>query len=47
MGKAISRARQSTSADINRMLAQDAGANLDAARQRLLLWDITEGQIKR
>jgi membrane fusion protein, copper/silver efflux system len=38
---------QSTSADINRMLARDAGANLDAARQRLLLWDISEGQIKK
>ena len=39
--------RQRTSVDINRMLAQDAEANLDAARQRLLLWDIAEGQIKK
>jgi membrane fusion protein, copper/silver efflux system len=39
--------RQGTSADIKSMLAQDAGATLDAARQRLLLWDIAEGQIKK
>jgi Cu(I)/Ag(I) efflux system membrane fusion protein len=39
--------KQSTSADINRMLAQDVGATLEAARQRLLFWDISEEQIKK
>jgi membrane fusion protein, copper/silver efflux system len=40
---------QSTSTDssaISRMLAQDAQATLSAARQRLLLWDISADQIK-
>lgn len=35
------------SANLSLMLAQDAGATLDAARQRLILWDIAEGQIKK
>jgi Cu(I)/Ag(I) efflux system membrane fusion protein len=29
------------------MLAKDATASLDAARQRLRLWDISEAQIKQ
>ncbi len=33
--------------DVNRMLARDASATLDAARQRLLWWDISPAQIKR
>ena len=40
---------KSSSADasaIGQMLTQDARATLDAARQRLLLWDISAGQIK-
>ena len=38
---------KNSSADLNHMLAQDAEATLVAARQRLLLWDIAEGQIKK
>ncbi|MEN6320063.1 MAG: efflux RND transporter periplasmic adaptor subunit [Syntrophaceae bacterium] len=32
--------------ELQKMLAKDAGAALDAARQRLRLWDISEKQIK-
>jgi Cu(I)/Ag(I) efflux system membrane fusion protein len=32
--------------ELQKMLAKDAGAALDAARQRLRLWDISEAQIK-
>lgn len=35
------------SADLNRMLVQDAEAMRQAARQRLRYWDITEAQIKK
>lgn len=35
------------SADLNRMLVQDAEAMRSAARQRLMFWDITEAQIKK
>jgi membrane fusion protein, copper/silver efflux system len=33
--------------DMQKMLAQDADASLQAARQRLRLWDISEEQIKK
>lgn len=33
--------------DLSRMMARDATATLEAARQRLLLWDVSAGQIKR
>ena len=33
--------------DLKKMLAKDAGAALDAARQRLRLWDISEKQIRK
>ena len=33
--------------ELQKMLAKDAGAALDAARQRLRLWDISETQIKQ
>jgi Cu(I)/Ag(I) efflux system membrane fusion protein len=33
--------------DLQRMLAKDAAASLDAARQRLRLWDISEKQIRK
>ncbi len=33
--------------DIGRMLSRDSESLLDAARQRLMLWDITEKQIKK
>jgi len=36
-----------SSRDLNLMLARDAAATLAAARQRLLLWDIAEEQIKK
>ena len=32
---------------LNKMLAKDAAATLEAARQRLLLWDISAAQIKQ
>jgi Cu(I)/Ag(I) efflux system membrane fusion protein len=32
--------------ELQKMLTKDAGASLDAARQRLRLWDISEKQIK-
>jgi Cu(I)/Ag(I) efflux system membrane fusion protein len=32
--------------ELQKMLSKDAGAALDAARQRLRLWDISEAQIK-
>lgn len=35
------------SSEVSRMLARDARATLDAARSRLLLWDISEGQIEQ
>lgn len=31
--------------DLNKMISQDAAATLEAARQRLLLWDMSPGQI--
>jgi Cu(I)/Ag(I) efflux system membrane fusion protein len=37
---------KNSSSDVNRMLVDDATATLDAARQRLLLWDISPAQIK-
>jgi Cu(I)/Ag(I) efflux system membrane fusion protein len=33
--------------DLNKMMARDSSATLEAARQRLLLWDISAAQIKR
>lgn len=33
--------------DLQQMLAKDSAATLNAARQRLLLWDISERQIKK
>jgi len=36
---------KTASSDLNKMLVRDARATLDAARNRLLLWDISEGQI--
>jgi len=33
--------------ELSKMLSQDATATLDAARRRLLLWDISESQIKK
>lgn len=33
--------------DVNAMMAKDASATLEAARRRLRLWDISDGQIKR
>ena len=42
-----SRAGQSGASEIGEMLARDARATLDAAHSRLLLWDITEGQIEQ
>ena len=36
-----------TSSDLSRMLAQDAEAMRQAARQRLRFWDISEAQIKK
>jgi len=36
-----------TSSDIDKMMATDAQATLDAARNRLLLWDISESQIEQ
>ena len=38
---------KNSSTDLNRLIAQDAAATLEAARQRLLLWDISAGQIKK
>lgn len=35
------------STDLSGLLAQDAAATLEAARQRLLLWDISADQIKK
>ncbi|KUG22320.1 putative co/zn/cd efflux system membrane fusion protein [hydrocarbon metagenome] len=32
--------------ELNKMLARDAAATLDAARQRLLLWDVSPAQIR-
>ena len=39
--------KKNASTDINSMLAQDAAATLQAARERLLLWDISDEQIKK
>lgn len=38
---------KNSSTDISLLLAQDAAATLEAARQRLLLWDISASQIKK
>ena len=38
--------KQEGSPELNRMLGKDAEAMLAASRQRMLLWDISEGQIK-
>ena len=38
---------KNSSTDLNLLLAQDAAATLEASRQRLLLWDISAGQIKK
>jgi Cu(I)/Ag(I) efflux system membrane fusion protein len=37
---------KSSSTEVSRMLADDAAATLAAAKQRLLLWDISSAQIK-
>lgn len=39
--------KKNSSTDINNMLEQDAAATVKAARERLLLWDISEEQIKK
>ena len=36
-----------SSTDLSGLIAQDAAATLEASRQRLLLWDISAGQIKK
>lgn len=36
----------SSASELNKMLARDAAATLDAVRQRLLLWDVAPAQIK-
>jgi membrane fusion protein, copper/silver efflux system len=38
---------KNSSADLSRLIAQDAVATLEASRQRLLLWDVSAGQIKK
>jgi Cu(I)/Ag(I) efflux system membrane fusion protein len=38
---------KNSSTDLSLLLAQDAAATLEASRQRLLLWDISAGQIKK
>ena len=38
---------KTTASELSKMLVQDATATLDAARRRLLLWDISESQIKK
>ena len=38
---------KSGSSDIDNMMARDAAATLDAARQRLMWWDISAAQIKQ
>ncbi|PKN52544.1 MAG: efflux RND transporter periplasmic adaptor subunit [Deltaproteobacteria bacterium HGW-Deltaproteobacteria-13] len=40
-------ADKTTASELNKMLAQDAAATLDAARQRLRWWDVSEVQIKQ
>lgn len=37
---------KTAASDLNKMMARDAAATLSAARQRLLLWDISASQIK-
>ncbi len=39
--------KKATSSDLSKMMAGDATATLEAARQRLLLWDISASQIER
>ena len=38
---------KASASDLNKMLAKDASAMLDAARRRLLLWDISPSQIRQ
>ena len=38
---------KNSSTDLSRLIAQDAVATLEASRQRLLLWDVSAGQIKK
>jgi len=38
---------KAASPDLSRMMARDARSTLEAARQRLMLWDISADQIKR
>ena len=38
---------KTSASDLNKMMARDAAATLKAARQRLILWDISTAQIKR
>ena len=49
MEAAHSEADQATSSvsELNKMLARDAAATLEAARQRLLLWDVSPAQIRQ
>ncbi|HNY49182.1 MAG TPA: efflux RND transporter periplasmic adaptor subunit [Smithella sp.] len=49
MEAAHSEAGQTTSSasELNKMLARDAAATLEAARQRLLLWDVSPAQIRQ
>jgi Cu(I)/Ag(I) efflux system membrane fusion protein len=37
----------SSASELNKMLVRDAAATLEAARQRLLLWDVSPAQIKQ
>lgn len=46
-GQGVSPAGAGESADLKRLLSQDAEAMRSAARQRLRFWDITEAQIKK
>lgn len=39
--------KQEASSELKKMMASDANATLEAARQRLLLWDISADQIQR
>ncbi|MEE9910322.1 MAG: efflux RND transporter periplasmic adaptor subunit [Deltaproteobacteria bacterium] len=39
--------KKAASSDLSGMMARDAAATLEAARQRLLLWDISAGQIRQ
>jgi membrane fusion protein, copper/silver efflux system len=40
-------ADKTTASELNKMLAQDAAATMEAARKRLSLWDISETQIRQ